>query len=197
MIAFARSIPALQTMHANGPEHACVPPRALSIALLVLLALAVATPGAGAQGHAPEPGYQDDRSTPEAVISSYYDAVDRREYARAYSYWEPLAAENELPPFDQFAQGYADTVSVDLTLGGVGTGVGAGQLYYSVPVTLVASMADGSTQTFVGCYLLHLARPQLQAVPPFHPLAIERATISQVDNDADTTSLMAQACPSI
>jgi len=145
----------------------------------------------------PEPGYQDDRSTPESVIGSYYDAVNRREYARAFSYWEPLAAANELPPFDQFALGYEDTASVDLTLGDVGTGVGAGQLYFTVPVTLMATLTDESSQTFVGCYTLHLARPQLQAVPPFHALAIQHASIQQVDDSADTAGLMAQSCPEV
>jgi hypothetical protein len=150
---------------------------------------------AHAQGHAPEPGYLDDRSTAESVINSYYDAVNRREYSRAYSYWEPAAAAHELPPFDEFAAGYAGTQNVDLTIGDVGTGVGAGQIYFTVPVTLVATQSDGSLQTFVGCYTLHIGRPQIQAVPPFGPLAIQRASVQQVDNDADAVTLMTQSCP--
>jgi MftR C-terminal domain len=94
----------------------------------LLLSLAATSTNVMAQGHAPEPGYQDDRSTAEAVIGSYHDAVNRRENTRAYSYWEPAAAAAELPPFDQFVLGYGDTASVDLTLGDVGGGVGAGQL---------------------------------------------------------------------
>ena len=161
---------------------------------LVLSMLVAAGSAHAAQVREPEPGYLDDRSTPEAVISSYYDAINRREYARAYSYWEPAAAERELAPFDDFAAGYAGTTSVAVTLGHSGSGVGAGQLYFTVPVTLVASMSDDSVQTFVGCYTLHLARPRLQAVPPFHPMGIQSASIDQVDNDADTDALMAQAC---
>jgi hypothetical protein len=152
---------------------------------------------ASAQGHAPEPGYQDDRSTAESVIGSYFDAVNRREYARAYSYWEPAAAASQLAPFDDFAAGYADTAAVDLTLGDIGSGVGAGQLYFTVPVTLIATMSDGAVQTFVGCYTLHIGRPQIQAVPPFQPLAIQRASIRQVDNEADTAGLMSQSCPAV
>jgi len=167
---------------------------------IVILGVAVFALGparVSAQDHSPEPGYQDERSTPEAVIGSFYDAVNRREYARAYSYWEPSAAESELPAFDDFAQGYADTSSVDVTMGDVGSGVGAGQLYFSVPVILVATHVDASVQTYVGCYTLPLARPQIQAVPPFRPLAIERANMMQVDNDADTQTLMGQACAAV
>jgi hypothetical protein len=158
----------------------------------VFISVAAAILLAAAQDHAPEPGYLDDRSTAEAVIRSLYDALNRREYSRAYSYWEDTSP--DLLPFDQFEQGYTDTASIDLTLGDVGSGVGAGQLYFTVPVVLIGTQTDGSTQTFVGCYTLHLGRPQIQAVPPFRPLAILRANVEQVDNDADTGNLMQQAC---
>ena len=131
-----------------------------------------------AQGHGPEPGYQDDRSTAESVLGSYFDAVNRREYSRAYSYWEPAAAVSQLAPFDQFVAGYADTAEVDLTLG-------------------VSADLYGRRVTFVGCYTLHIGRPQIQAVPPFQPLAIQRASIQQIDNDADTAGLMSQSCPAV
>src|SRR5579871_784251 len=95
--------------------------RRLSLLVYAAVLLAASAPSAAAQDHQPEPGYLDDRSTPEAVINSYYDAVNKREYARAYTYWEPDAAARELLPFDDWAQGYADTTSVDLTIGDVGT----------------------------------------------------------------------------
>lgn len=57
--------------------------------------------------------------------------------------------------------------------------------------------SDGSVQTFVGCYTLHLARPQLQAIPPFSPMGIQRASIQAVDNGTATDDLMAQACAAV
>ena len=80
-----------------------------------------------------------------------------------------------------------------MTLGNAGGDVGAGQLYYTVPVRLVAPMSDGSVQTFAGCYTLHLARPQLQAVPPYHPLGIQYASIDLVQ-EGDVDSSSAAAC---
>ena len=51
----------------------------------------------------------DNPNSPVDLLASYYNAIDRQEYQRAYGYWE-------MPPssYDQFAQGYADTASVEL-----------------------------------------------------------------------------------
>jgi hypothetical protein len=170
--------------------------RLVALSSLIAVTLCAALPPVvAAQGTAPEPGYLDDRSTPEAVISSYYDAINRKEYARAYSYWEFQAAQTEIPDFDAFQQGFADIASVQLTTGYVASDVAAGQLYFSVPITLVAAMSDDSTQTFTGCFTLHLAQPSFQAAPPYRPMGIRTADIQQVENDADTAMLMAASCP--
>jgi hypothetical protein len=108
--------------------------------------------------------YLDDRTDAPEVLWSLFNAVNRHEYVRAYSYWESNA--QGLPPFDQFQQGYANTASVQLTLGPVSSSAGAGQLYYQVPITQVAKTTSNVTQTFVGCYTLHLASPDIQSTPP-------------------------------
>ena len=138
--------------------------------------------------------YLDNRSDGAEVIRSFYNAINRDEYARAYSYWEPNTDASQLAPFDQFQQGYALTKSVALTIGNVQTDAGAGQRYASVPARIVATMADGSDQTFVGCYSLHLASPDIQSQPPFEPMGIQKANVTRVDNGADTAKLMTQAC---
>src|SRR5437870_13856086 len=46
---------------------------------------------------APVTAYLDDRSSAEAVVRSYYDAIGRRQYLRAYGYWEPSTT---VPAFD-------------------------------------------------------------------------------------------------
>lgn len=139
-------------------------------------------------------GYLDDRSSPEAVMRSFVNAINRKEYLRAYSYWEPQAAASELPPFEEFARGYDTTESVELTIGTVTGDAGAGNFFYRVPVTFVSRLSDGTIQTFVGCYTLHLANPTAQATPPYQPMGIRSADVQQVANDADTGALMSQAC---
>src|ERR671931_494020 len=63
------------------------------------------TPGAQA-------AYYDDRSGPAQLLRSYVSALNRKEYLRAYAYWQPAAAAAQLPPFPEFAQRFADPASV-------------------------------------------------------------------------------------
>jgi len=111
---------------------------------------------------------------------------------RAYSYWEPGA--QGLPTYSQFAAGYANTQAVTLTVGTVSEDAGAGQRYWTVPVTLKSTTTANVTQTFVACYTLHLGLPDAQGVPPYQPIAIRSAKVSTVANGADTASLMGSIC---
>jgi hypothetical protein len=136
--------------------------------------------------------YLDDRTDAVQELRSLFNAVNRKEYVRAYSYWEANA--QGLPPFTQFQQGYANTASVQVSFGTVTGDAGAGQFYYKVPATLLATTTANVTQTFIACYTLHLSSPDAQGAPPFRPLGIRSATVKLVANNADTASLMAQAC---
>jgi hypothetical protein len=138
--------------------------------------------------------YLDDRTGPVEVLSSMFNAINRHEYGRAYSYWENAGTSSSVPPFDQFQKGYENTASVMLTTGTPVRGLAAGQIYYSLPAVIVAQTTSGATQTFSGCYRFHLAQPDLQAVPPFMPLAIQSATVNSVANNADQAALLKQAC---
>jgi hypothetical protein len=142
---------------------------------------------------APESGaayYIDNRSGPLETLQSLFNALNRREYARAYDYYENQAA---LGSFAAYQQGYAATQSIQWAWGSVQSEGGAGQLYWSVPVTLKDKNTSGS-QTFVGCYKLHLSQPGIQSAPPYHPLGIISASLGAVANSADTHALMVTAC---
>ena len=136
--------------------------------------------------------YLDDRSNPTALMTSFASAINLHQYLRAYSYWRTGAA--QLPAYPQYAAGYSTTQSVQVMLGVITGDAGAGQLYYSVPTKLVAQTTANTTQTFVGCYILHLSQPGIQGAPPFQGLAIDSAKVNQVANNANTAALLAQAC---
>jgi hypothetical protein len=127
-------------------------------------------------------------------MRSLVNALNRKEYVRAYSYWEHIAGSTNVPPFEQFAKGYAETEKVQLMVGVIRGDAGAGQFYYSVPVVLIAQTTRGATQTFAGCYALHISNPAIQAQPPFQPLAIRSADVRLVAPGADPISLLARAC---
>src|SRR5205085_2196506 len=98
---------------------------------------------------APESGaayYIDNRSGPLEVLQSMFNALNRQEYTRAYDYWENQAA---LGSFAAYQQGYAATQSIQWAWGAVQPEGAAGQLYWSVPVTLKVATASGN-QTYVG-----------------------------------------------
>jgi|GEM_PF-579122 len=139
--------------------------------------------------------YLDNRSGPVELLRSLFNAINSKQYDRAFSYWSsPAGSPGGPPPYAQFKQGYQDTASVQLKTGTVAPGAAAGNLYYSVPVTLIAKTTANATQTFVGCYVLHLAQPNIQGAPPFQALGIQSGRVQQVPNNADTASLMAMVC---
>ena len=151
-----------------------------------------ASPGNSGTGSLPGlEGYIDNRSGPVEVLQSLYSAVNLKQYARAYGYWE---ASDQLPRFEEFAGGYANTETVELTTGEVTSDVGAGQLYFAVPVTLDVTTTDGGSQIFAGCYVLHLARPEMQIEPPYTPMSIASADIREVAGDEEAAAVMAEGC---
>ena len=148
----------------------------------------------GSSGNLPDYSantYLDDRSTPTGLVLSYFNAINRHEYLRAYSYWQD---KTQLPSFDQFAQGYQDTTAVQVSLGAMGLSVGAGQTYYTVPVLLKSETAGGDQQTYSGCYTMHLGLPSAQATPPYQGLGFQTADVQQAASGANDSDLLDHAC---
>ncbi len=136
--------------------------------------------------------YYDDRSNAEALMLAWVNALNQRQYLRAYGYWEPNAAGR--PSFDQFQQGYANTVTTQITLGQIQEGAAAGNYYNAVPVVLTSQLRNGTVQTFVGCYTLHMANPGFQTVP-FQSLGIQSAVVETVAPGVDPGPRLATICP--
>ncbi|MEN3793245.1 hypothetical protein [Fulvimarina sp. MAC3] len=138
--------------------------------------------GAAADGPAP---YLDDRSTPVSLITSLYNAIDRQEYLRAWSYF---SEESGRPGFTKFEEGYETTGGVKLKLGDTISDGAAGSIYTSVPTVIEATGTDGSVRVFSGCYVTRFVEPANQATPPFVPLQISRAKLRPAHTKFDETS---------
>jgi hypothetical protein len=121
---------------------------------------------------AAQPAYLDDRSTAASLVRSYYNAVNRHEYARAYTYF----GDSPPQPYQQFADGYADTVSVSVATGAATSDGAAGSTYFTLPVAIDALQSNGTHRQFAGCYTTRLIQPGVQD-PPVTPMFIYKATL--------------------
>ena len=128
------------------------------------------------------------------VLQNYYAAINSRNYPRAYSYWENNGAASK-QSYMAFAQGFAETDRVSVTVGKAQTGGAAGSTYSDIPVVVIAEQRDGSRHSFCGTYTLRRVN-----VPPFDTFGwrIYNASILQLENvqldDATIQRLLAGQC---
>ncbi len=119
-----------------------------------------------------------DVADPLSLVRSYFEAIDRREFARAYTYWGGLGKASK-QTFAEFHQGFANTDHVTVDVGNPKEDGAAGSAYADVRVIIVATQGDQKTQTFCGTYTLRST-----IVPPFDQLGwrIEGAKTTVTSN---------------
>jgi len=142
------------------------------ISLSTAAVLASTLVSAGAQD---QTAYVDDRSDGPALIRSLYNAINRHEYARAYSYFA-----KPTDKYEAFVQGYAKTVDVQVLIGPATQEGAAGSIYAPVPVAIKSTEKGGREEIFAGCYVTRIVNPGIQE-PPFSPLHIESAELEKVE----------------
>jgi hypothetical protein len=118
--------------------------------------------------------YMDDRSDGLALIQSYYNALNRKEYSRAWSYY---GEEKPAPDFAAFEDESSMIDMVDLVVGDIVTEGAAGSIFYQIPVAIRVTKQDSSETVMAGCFVARLANPQIQG-DPFTPLHIVSDTLA-------------------
>jgi hypothetical protein len=137
---------------------------------------------------AEEPFYED-RSGPSSLLASYCNAINRREFARAWSYWESPPS----PSFEAFVQGFADTASVLLTVRPpTWVGVAAGSTYARVPALFAAIHLDGSRHNFLGCYVAR--RFNVEGPGVVREWTLYEATVRPAPGNSADALLLAGVC---
>lgn len=131
------------------------------------------------------------REDPVLQVASYYNAINVRDYARAYSYWESVPQNATL---QQFTNGFADTISAEAYARlPVIADAGAGNLYAQVPTLLVASHTDGTEHYYAGCITVHKTNvPVGNATEPDPNWHLNSAALTEVDTF--DLSLLNTAC---
>lgn len=131
------------------------------------------------QAFAADLPYLDDRSDAAAVVRSLYNAVSRKEYARAWDYFGETKPAKD---FETFAKGYEATERVDVETGAVSSEGAAGSLFYNVPVAIRAVDKDGTEKVFAGCYTARQVNGSIQE-PPFTPIQLDKGTLKPAEGE--------------
>ncbi|MGN8000728.1 hypothetical protein [Sphingomonas sp. 22176] len=97
----------------------------------------------------------DPRSSQAAadVVRRYYAAIDARDYGTAWTQWGDDGRPGQT--FAAFEKGFAHTRATKVTIGALQPSEGAaGSVYQTVPVTVEATLDDGTAQRFTGSYVV-------------------------------------------
>ncbi|HKU74819.1 MAG TPA: META domain-containing protein [Pyrinomonadaceae bacterium] len=132
-----------------------------------------------------EPGDPDeDRNDPLATLGSYYEAINARDYRRAYGFWDSPATS-----FERFASGFADTDRVRVLVEPSARIEGAaGSVYADISTIVVSTTRAGMDRVFAGCYVMRRSNVQDRG------WKIYRANVSQVPSSTRLSRMLSQAC---
>lgn len=129
-------------------------------------------------------------ASPVELVSSYYEAINGRNYERAFAFWR---TPNET--MENFVKGYAETEKIRLIIEPNGAVEGAaGSLFAQVPTVLISTLKNGRTQIFSGCYVLrksNLRPPDIVEEDSWH---IFRANLKPAAANAKIPQLLDKAC---
>lgn len=127
---------------------------------------------------------RDDRGDPIAALVSYYDAINAKDYRRAYRFWE-----SPQTSYERFVAGFADTDRVRLMVEPSTRNEGAaGSVYAEITTIVVASIRAGNERVFAGCYVLRRSNVRDTG------WRIYRADISTMPAGARVSRMLSQGC---
>jgi heat shock protein HslJ len=123
-------------------------------------------------------------SDPVAALSSYYAAINERNYVKAFRYWESPTSS-----FERFVAGFEDTERSRLFIEPTANVEGAaGSLYAEIPAIVIAEMRNRGERFFAGCYVMRRRNDRTGT------WRIYRATLLPVSANAALTRRLAASC---
>jgi heat shock protein HslJ len=127
---------------------------------------------------------RDDRRDPIEMLASYYEAINAKDYRRAYRLWESPESS-----YERFVAGFADTDRVRLLVEPSGRNEGAaGSVYAEFTTVVVATTRAGSERVLAGCYTLRRSNVRDSG------WRIYRADISTMPAGARVSRMLSQVC---
>lgn len=142
------------------------------------------------------PFYEKRDGSAIQLLKSYYNAINRKDYERAYSYFQgaPNPDPSTAAPYQQFVQGFADTASVTLAVGKETDDPGAGNIYAGVPVVITSQHTTGNPTTFSGCYFMHRVNFGISANHNDELWSIQSAKLVAASPNLPIDSQLSQTC---
>ncbi len=126
----------------------------------------------------PTPMAYDKSDRPWNLVGSFVNAISRREYERAYGYFEFTNQS-----YEDFVRGFSDTDQVSAVVWPpTSISAAAGSQYAVVPTVLLATHKDGSEHFFAGCYVEHRTNPAMVGKPTYWGFYQERTKMSTVSS---------------
>lgn len=122
--------------------------------------------------------FRDDRSSPQALIHSLYNAIERGEYERALSYF----AERPVDTAEEFSATFADMDRVTVVTGlSRQDGEGAERVH-EVPLAIEIQGENWESRVLAGCYTV---LDQTAADGTFQPFRITGGSVEPTDAPLD------------
>lgn len=136
-----------------------------------------------------EPEYEN-LSSPVDLLASYYNAINRQEYRRAYGYWETPP-----DPYNEFVRGFAETVNIQLIVQPpTRIGAAAGSRYVEIATVLIADHENGTQHTFAGCFITRKSNLRPPDIPSEDVWHLYDANLEEVSSTIAIPTLLVEAC---
>ena len=132
---------------------------------------------------AQEIDYLDNRSSPQLLIASYFNALNKHDYARAWLYWDN---EMEGSNFEDFVEGYTGVEAIEFKIGPARSEGAAGSIFTQIPLAVMTLDEDGWEEIYQGCFLTRIATPNIQS-PPYLGLHFWEGYLTPVEGDFKNT----------
>ena len=134
---------------------------------------------------AQEPVYLDDRSTPKTLIASYFNALNRQEFVRAWGYWDDQIAGTN---FEDYVEGFSSVIASEFKMGTPVSEGAAGSIFTKIPLVVMSVDEDGWKEVYQGCFLTRIATPNIQS-PPYLGLHFWQGYLTPIEESFKDTPL--------
>ena len=118
----------------------------------------------------------DSLDSPEHVMLSFENAINMKDFERAWSYWKPQPESG----FEKWKKGYADTKHIDMYYKYKDSDAGAGNRWVTYNVKIFSVDTKGKKHLYEGYYTLHTSAPEMYEQGKWPGWRIEKGEFKKI-----------------